>query len=49
MVIACVGVGLTAVWLGGPSWVVPAVAAPVVACTAWLLCRYRRPADARGA
>ncbi|KUO20329.1 hypothetical protein AQJ91_15010 [Streptomyces dysideae] len=48
MAVVCAGVGLPAVWLGGPTWVVPAVALPVVACTAGLLYRYRRPINARG-
>lgn len=37
MMITCAAVGLPAVWLGIPSWVVPTVAVPVVAWTAWLL------------
>jgi hypothetical protein len=48
MIATCVVVGLPAVWLGMPSWVVPAVAGPVVACTAWLLYQRRRPGVAAG-
>ncbi|WAU82501.1 hypothetical protein O1Q96_23810 [Streptomyces sp. Qhu-G9] len=48
-VITCAAVGLPAVWLGSPSWVVPTVAVPVVACTAWLLHQHQRPSAARGA
>ncbi|MFF4324375.1 hypothetical protein [Streptomyces sp. NPDC001568] len=43
MMITCAAVGLPAVWLDIPSWVVPAVAVPVVVFTARLLHRSRRP------
>ncbi|MFD3502557.1 hypothetical protein ACFWWT_27810 [Streptomyces sp. NPDC058676] len=49
MMITCAAVGLPAVWLGIPAWVVPSVAVPVVACTARLLQQHRRPSAARGA
>lgn len=49
MMFTCVAVGLPAVWLGIPSWIVPAVAVPVVACAARLLHQHRRPGAARGA
>jgi hypothetical protein len=39
--VACLGVGLPAVWIGVPSWVVPALVIPVVAVTAWQLHQYR--------
>ncbi|MGW7434053.1 hypothetical protein ACWGIN_31525 [Streptomyces sp. NPDC054861] len=49
MMMTCAVVELCAVWLGMPLWVVPTVAVPVVACTAWLLYQHRRPSAARGA
>lgn len=50
MTAACAGVGLPAVWIGVPAWIVPAVVVPIVAVTAWQLHRYLRPtADGDGA
>ncbi|WP_327717327.1 hypothetical protein OG381_19315 [Streptomyces sp. NBC_00490] len=52
MTAACAGVGLPAVWIGVPAWIVPAVVVPIVAVTAWQLHRHLRPTadgDADGA
>ncbi|KKD03277.1 hypothetical protein TN53_35910 [Streptomyces sp. WM6386] len=46
MTAACAGVGLPAVWIGVPSWIVPAVVVPIVAVTAWQLHRHLRPTAA---
>ncbi|OKI06258.1 hypothetical protein A6A06_37545 [Streptomyces sp. CB02923] len=46
MTITCLAVGFPALLLGAPWWIVPSLAVPVVACTAWLLYRHRRPAPA---
>jgi hypothetical protein len=45
----CVVVGLPAVWLGWPSWIVPAVVLAAVGVTAWQLYLYYRPSAARDA
>lgn len=45
--VACVGVGLPDVWIGLPTWVVPATVLPTVAVTAWQLHQHYRPATAR--
>ncbi|MEV7886476.1 hypothetical protein ACWD3I_00905 [Streptomyces sp. NPDC002817] len=45
--VACVGVGLPAVWIGVPSWIVPAVVVPIVAVTAWQLHQHLRQTAAR--
>lgn len=42
------GVGLPAVWIGIPWWTVPAVAVPVVVCTAALMHQSLRPRAAGG-
>ncbi|MFF4269136.1 hypothetical protein [Streptomyces sp. NPDC001536] len=44
---ACAGVGLPAVWIGVPSWIVPAVVVPIVAVTAWRLHQHVRRTAAR--
>ncbi|WP_405644651.1 hypothetical protein [Streptomyces sp. NBC_00019] len=47
MTVACAGVGLPAVWIGVPSWVVPAVVVPIVAVTAWQLHQHVRQTAVR--
>jgi hypothetical protein len=43
IVVACFGVGLPAVWIGIPWWIVPTVTIPVVVCAAVLLYARMRP------
>ncbi|MFD7668731.1 hypothetical protein [Streptomyces sp. NPDC059788] len=47
MVITCLALGFPALLLGYPWWIVPPLAVAVVACTAWLLYRHRRPGPAQ--
>ncbi|MDQ0601463.1 hypothetical protein QF037_005808 [Streptomyces canus] len=47
MTVACAGVGLPAVWIGVPSWIVPVVVVPIVAVTAWQLHQHVRQTAAR--
>ncbi|MEU9912804.1 hypothetical protein [Streptomyces sp. NPDC051001] len=49
MTAACAGVGLPAVWIGVPAWIVPVVVVLIVAVTAWQLHRHLQPtADGDG-